>query len=237
MTLRVCTDPRIEAKAKKLAKISYEEMLEMASLGAKVLQTRSVELAMAYHVPVRVLSSFVEPGEAPGQGTIVCDEEEIVEKRIVSGVAYSRDEAKVTLLGLPDQTGVPAMIFTKLADANVNVDMIVQSQARTADTTNMIFTVGRRDAARAVEIMKANQAEIGFETLLYDDRIGKVSLIGAGMRSHPGVAARMFRALADEGINLRLISTSPIKVSCLIPRADVERAVRTLHAAFALGEE
>ena len=145
------TDPRIEQKARKLGKISYEEMLEMASLGAKVLQTRSVELAMAQNVPVRVLSSFVEPGEAPGQGTIVCDEEEIMEKRIVSGVAYSRDEAKISLFGLPDHPGVSSVIFGALADANVNVDMIVQSHARTADTANMEFTVGKRDAQRAVE--------------------------------------------------------------------------------------
>jgi aspartate kinase len=142
------TDPRIEQRARKLAKISYEEMLEMASLGAKVLQTRSVELAMAQRVPVRVLSSFVEPGEAPGQGTIVCDEEEIMEKRIVSGVAYSRDEAKVSLFGLPDHPGVSAQIFSRLADANVNVDMIVQSHARAGDSANMEFTVGKRDAAR-----------------------------------------------------------------------------------------
>ncbi|HQT55453.1 MAG TPA: aspartate kinase, partial [Phenylobacterium sp.] len=157
------TDPRIESKARKLSKISYEEMLEMASLGAKVLQTRSVELAMAKNVPVRVLSSFVEPGEAPGQGTIVCDEEEIMEKRIVSGVAYSRDEAKITLYGLPDHPGVSSAIFGALADANVNVDMIVQSHARTADTANMEFTVGKRDAARAVEIVRAAQPKIGFE--------------------------------------------------------------------------
>src|SRR5207253_4359293 len=153
------TDPRIESKARKLAKISYEEMLEMASLGAKVLQTRSVELAMAYHVPVRVLSSFVEPGEAPGQGTIVCDEEEILEKRIVSGVAYSRDEAKITLFGLPDHPGVSSAIFSRLADANVNVDMIVQSRARASDSANMEFTVGKRDAARAMEIMEGGRSE------------------------------------------------------------------------------
>ncbi len=151
------TDPRIETRARRLARISYEEMLEMASLGAKVLQTRSVELAMAQRVPIRVLSSFVEPGEAPGQGTIVCDEEEIMEKRIVSGVAYSRDEAKITLFGLPDHPGVSAQIFSRLADANVNVDMIVQSRARTTDMANMEFTVGKRDAARAVEIVRAAQ--------------------------------------------------------------------------------
>ncbi|MBC6982378.1 aspartate kinase [Caulobacter sp. 17J80-11] len=228
------TDPRIEAKARRLEKISYEEMLEMASLGAKVLQTRSVELAMAHKVPVRVLSSFAEPGAADNSGTLVCDEEEIVEKRIVSGVAYSRDEAKVTLLGLPDQTGVPATIFTKLADANVNVDMIVQSQARTADTTNMIFTVGRRDAARAVEIMKANQAEIGFEEVRADEDVAKISVVGVGMRSHAGVAQAMFKALADKGIKIQAISTSEIKISVLIDAAYTELAVRALHAAYGL---
>ncbi|NEX93967.1 aspartate kinase [Caulobacter sp. 17J65-9] len=228
------TDPRIEAKARRLEKISYEEMLEMASLGAKVLQTRSVELAMAHKVPVRVLSSFAEPGAADNSGTLVCDEEEIVEKRIVSGVAYSRDEAKVTLLGLPDQTGVPATIFTKLADANVNVDMIVQSQARTADTTNMIFTVGRRDAARAVEIMKANHAEIGFEEVRADEDVAKISVVGVGMRSHAGVAQAMFKALADKGIKIQAISTSEIKISVLIDAAYTELAVRALHAAYGL---
>jgi aspartate kinase len=202
------TDPRIEAKARKLARISYEEMLEMASLGAKVLQTRSVELAMAHRVPVRVLSSFVEPGEAPGQGTIVCDEEEIVEKRIVSGVAYSRDEAKISLFGLPDHPGVSSTIFGRLADANVNVDMIVQSHARTADTANMEFTVGKRDAARAMEVMKGLQSEIGFESVACDEDVAKVSVIGVGMRSHAGVAKTMFKALADKGVNIQVISTS-----------------------------
>jgi len=228
------TDPRIEAKAKKLAKISYEEMLEMASLGAKVLQTRSVELAMAYHVPVRVLSSFVEPGEAPGQGTIVCDEEEIVEKRIVSGVAYSRDEAKISLFGLPDHPGVSSEIFGALADANVNVDMIVQSHARTADTANMEFTVGKRDAQRAMEIVRQVQSKIGFEDAHVDEDVAKVSVIGVGMRSHAGVAQSMFKALADKGVNIQVISTSEIKISVLIDAAYTELAVRALHAAYGL---
>jgi aspartate kinase len=228
------TDPRIESKARKLAKISYEEMLEMASLGAKVLQTRSVELAMSQHVPVRVLSSFVEPGEAPGQGTIVCDEEEIVEKRIVSGVAYSRDEAKVSLFGLPDHPGVSSEIFGALADANVNVDMIVQSHARTADTANMEFTVGKRDAARAMEIVRKVQAKIGFEDATVDEEVAKVSVIGVGMRSHAGVAKSMFQALADKGVNIQVISTSEIKISVLIDAAYTELAVRALHAAYGL---
>jgi aspartate kinase len=234
------TDPRIESKARRLAKISYEEMLEMASLGAKVLQTRSVEMAMAHRVPVRVLSSFVEPGEAPGPrdtlGTIVCDEEEIMEKRIVSGVAYSRDEAKITLLGLPDHPGVSSQIFGRLADANVNVDMIVQSRARSADTANMEFTVGKRDAVRAVEIVRKAQAEIGFEDVAVNEDVAKVSVIGVGMRSHAGVAQSMFQALAEKNINIQVISTSEIKISVLIDAAYTELAVRALHAAYGLDQ-
>jgi aspartate kinase len=228
------TDPRIESKARRLAKISYEEMLEMASLGAKVLQTRSVELAMAQNVPVRVLSSFVEPGEAPGQGTIVCDEEEIMEKRIVSGVAYSRDEAKISLFGLPDHPGVSSEIFGRLADANVNVDMIVQSHARTADTANMEFTVGKRDAARAVEIVRAAQPSIGFDDVQVNEEVSKVSVIGVGMRSHTGVAKTMFQALAEKGVNIQVISTSEIKVSVLIAADYTELALRALHTAYGL---
>ncbi len=228
------TDPRIESKARKLARISYEEMLEMASLGAKVLQTRSVELAMSQHVPLRVLSSFVEPGEAPGQGTIVCDEEEIVEKRIVSGVAYSRDEAKVSLFGLPDTPGVSSKIFGRLADANVNVDMIVQSHARSEGAANMEFTVGKRDAQRTVEILRAAQSEIGFEDVQLNEDVAKVSVIGVGMRSHAGVAKTMFTALAEKGVNIQVISTSEIKISVLIDAAYTELAVRALHAAYEL---
>lgn len=228
------TDPRIESKARKLARISYEEMLEMASLGAKVLQTRSVELAMSQHVPLRVLSSFVEPGEAPGQGTIVCDEEEIVEKRIVSGVAYSRDEAKVSLFGLPDTPGVSSKIFGRLADANVNVDMIVQSHARSEGAANMEFTVGKRDAARTVEILRSAQSEIGFEEASLNEDVAKVSVIGVGMRSHAGVAKTMFTALAEKGVNIQVISTSEIKISVLIDSAYTELAVRALHAAYEL---
>ncbi|NBB14655.1 aspartate kinase [Caulobacter sp. SLTY] len=230
------TDPRIESKARRLARISYEEMLEMASLGAKVLQTRSVEMAMAHKVPVRVLSSFVEPGEAPGQGTILCDEEDIVEKRIVSGVAYSRDEAKVTLFGLPDTPGVSSRIFGALADANVNVDMIVQAHARTADTANMEFTVGKRDGARAMEVVNGLQAELGFEGAVLDEDVAKVSVIGVGMRSHAGVAKTMFKALADKGVNIQVISTSEIKISVLIESAYTELAVRALHAAYGLDQ-
>ena len=231
------TDPRIEDKARRLPRVSYEEMLEMASLGAKVLQTRSVELAMAQRVPVRVLSSFVEPGEAsPDTGTIVCDEEEIMEKRIVSGVAYSRDEAKITLLGLPDHPGVSSIIFSRLADANVNVDMIVQSRSRDDKIANMDFTVGKRDAGRAVEIVNRAKAEIGFEDVRVDDNVSKVSVIGVGMRSHVGVAKTMFSALADKGVNIQAISTSEIKISVLIDSAYTELAVRALHAAYDLDQ-
>jgi aspartate kinase len=228
------TDPRIESKARRLARISYEEMLEMASLGAKVLHTRSVEMAMAHGVPVRVLSSFIEPGESAGQGTIVCDEEEILEKRIVSGVAFSRDEAKISLYGLPDHPGVSREIFGRLADANVNVDMIVQSHAHREGAANMEFTVGKRDAARAVEIVRAAKDAVGFEAVAVDEEVAKVSVIGVGMRSHAGVAKTMFGALADKGVNIQVISTSEIKISVLIDAAYTELAVRALHAAYGL---
>ncbi len=229
------TDPRIEERARRIPKISYEEMLEMASLGAKVLQTRSVEMAMAHRTPVRVLSSFTEPGEAgPDTGTIVCAEEEIVEKRIVSGVAYSRDEAKVTLYGVPDHPGVSSRIFTALADANVNVDMIVQSHARSGATANMEFTVGRRDAGRTLEIIRGQQGEIGFDDVACDENVAKVSVVGVGMRSHAGVAKTMFTALAERGVNIQVISTSEIKISVLIDAAYTELAVRALHAAYGL---
>jgi aspartate kinase len=238
------TDPRIESKARRLEKISYEEMLEMASLGAKVLQTRSVELAMAKRVPLRVLSSFIEPdAPLPGQewgvlpaksGTLICDEEEIVEKRIVSGVTMSRDEARITLLGLSDRVEAPADVFTRLAEANVNVDMIVQSQARSEGAVNLTFTTGRRDAARAAELMRAAQAQLGFEELRVDEDVAKVSVVGVGMRSHAGVAQTMFRALADKGVKFQAISTSEIKISVLIDAAYAELAVRALHAAYGL---
>jgi aspartate kinase len=230
------TDPRIEAKARRLGRISYEEMLEMASLGARVLHTRSVEMAMAHGVLVRVLSSFTEPGGAEGKGTIVCDEEEIVEKRIVSGVAFSRDEAKISLFGLPDHPGVSSEIFGRLADANVNVDMIVQSHARHAGAANMEFTVGKRDAARALDIVRAAQGAIGFDDVAVDEEVAKVSVIGVGMRSHAGVAKTMFGALAEKGVNIQVISTSEIKISVLIDSAYTELAVRALHAAYGLDQ-
>ncbi|HWF76297.1 MAG TPA: aspartate kinase [Caulobacteraceae bacterium] len=228
------TDPRIEERAKRLPRISYEEMLEMASLGARVLQSRSVELAMAQRVPLRVLSSFAEPGASDNQGTIVCDEEEIVEKRIVSGVAYSRDEAKISLFGLPDHPGVASDIFGRLGDANVNVDMIVQSHARTPGSANMEFTVGKRDAARALDIVLGAKGEIGLEDAVLDDNVAKISVIGVGMRSNTGVAQTMFKALAEKGVNIQVISTSEIKISVLIDAAYTELAVRALHSAYGL---
>jgi len=229
-------DPRVEDKARRLPRVSYEEMLEMASLGAKVLHTRAVELAMAHQVPVRVLSSFVEPGGTADRGTIICDEEEIMEKRIVSSVAYSRDEAKISLFGLPDHPGVSSEIFGRLADANVNVDMIVQSHARAEGAANMEFTVGKRDAARAIEIVAAAKDVIGFQDLTANEDVAKVSVIGVGMRSHAGVAKTMFGALAEKGVNIQVISTSEIKISVLIDAAYTELAVRALHAAYGLDQ-
>ncbi len=229
-------DPRVEAKARRLARVSYEEMLEMASLGAKVLHTRAVEMAMAHQVPVRVLSSFVEPGGTADRGTIVCEEEDIMERRIVSSVAYSRDEAKISLFGLPDHPGVSSEIFGRLADANVNVDMIVQSHARAEGAANMEFTVGKRDAARAIEIVAAAKDIIGFQDLTANEDVAKVSVIGVGMRSHAGVAKTMFGALAEKGVNIQVISTSEIKISVLIDAAYTELAVRALHAAYGLDQ-
>jgi aspartate kinase len=227
------TDPRIVAKARRLEKISYEEMLEMASLGAKVLQTRSVELAFAHRVPVRVLSSFVEPG-APNPGTLVCGEDEIVEKQVVSGVAYSRDEAKVTLLGVEDHPGVAAEIFGRLASAGVNVDMIVQSEARQEGRQNILFTCPDRDAQLAVDTIQAARDKIGIDEVHIRRDVAKVSVIGIGMKSQVGVAATMFAALAQKGINIEAIATSEIKISVLIDASYTELAVRMLHSAYGL---
>ena len=224
-------DPRIVAKARKLDKITYEEMLEMASQGAKVLQTRSVEMAMNHGVRVQVLSSF---SNAPG--TLVVDEEEIVAQEVVSGLAYSRDEAKITLLGVEDRPGVAAGIFGPLADASVNVDMIVQNISEDERRTDMTFTVTEADLDRAVEVVeKAKAADgIGYETLLSDAEVVKISVIGVGMRSHAGVALRMFRTLAENSINIQVISTSEIKISVLIAEKYTELALRALHTAYEL---
>ncbi|MEQ8507368.1 MAG: aspartate kinase [Rhodospirillaceae bacterium] len=224
------TDPRVVPSARKLDKITYEEMLEMASLGAKVLQTRSVELAMNHHVRLQVLSSF---STAPG--TLVCDEDEIVEKEVVSGIAYSRDEAKITLVGVEDRPGIAASIFGSLADAGVNVDMIVQNVSEDG-STDVTFTVGRADVDRAKSVVQKNDA-ITCREVLTDAQVVKVSVIGVGMRSHVGVAKTMFETLAAKGINIAVISTSEIKISVLIAEEYAELALRALHAAFGLDSE
>ena len=227
------TDPRIVSKAQRLERISYEEMLEMASLGAKVLQTRSVELAMNQEVPIRVLSSFIAHN-TPNPGTLVCSEDEIVEKQVVSGVAYSRDEAKVTLYGVADKPGVSARIFSLLAAGGVNVDMIVQANARGEGVANMVFTCTDRDSQVAEETLRAQREDIEFERIEVARDVAKVSIIGVGMKSHTGVAETMFRALYEKGINIDVIATSEIKISVLIEAAYTELAVRALHTAFDL---
>jgi aspartate kinase len=227
------TDPRIVPKARKLNKIAYEEMLELASVGAKVLQTRSVELAMNERVRVRVLSSFQDhvPGEETG--TLVVDEDEIVEKENVAGIAYSRDEAKITVRHVPDRPGIAATIFGVLSDQNVNVDMIVQNISADG-TTDMTFTVSKSDLPRARAALDSVRAQIGYDELLEDPEVAKISVVGVGMRSHAGVANTMFRALADKAINIQVISTSEIKVSVLIAAEYTELAVRALHTAYGL---
>lgn len=227
------TDPRITNKARKLEKISFEEMLELASLGAKVLQTRSVELAMRYKVRLRVLSSFEEMDDSAG--TLVCDEEEIVESKAVAGVAYSRDEAKVTLTEVEDRPGIAAAIFGPLAEAAVNVDMIVQNISEEGKT-DMTFSLPIDQVKRAEKALEEAKArnEIGFSELLIDSDVCKVSIVGIGMRSHAGVAAKMFATLRDEGINIKVITTSEIKVSVLVDRKYLELAVQALHDAFDL---
>ncbi|MEM0922373.1 MAG: aspartate kinase [Pseudomonadota bacterium] len=222
------TDPRIERRARKLDRISFEEMLELASLGAKVLQTRSVELAMNHKVRLQVLSSFED-----GPGTLVCDEEEIVEKNVVSGIAHSRNEAKLTLIKVPDRPGVAAAIFGPLADAGVNVDMIVQNIGGDG-ATDMTFSVSTDEVAKAQSALEAARDEIRYADLIVDDEVAKVSIVGVGMRSHAGVAQKMFSALAAEGVNIKVITTSEIKVSVLIERKYMELAVQGLHKAFEL---
>jgi aspartate kinase len=227
------TDPRITKQARRIAKISYEEMLEMASVGAKVLQTRSVELAMAYRVPLRVLSSFDSP-DAPGPGTLICDEDDIVEKNIVTAVTPDLNEASVTVLAVPDEPGHAAAIFTKLAEAGVNIDMIVQSASREAGFANTSFTTKENDLDRAVDALNAVKEKIGFKSLQSDRNVAKISVIGVGMKSHAGVASTMFQTLADKGINIQNISTSEIKISVLINSDAAEYAVRALHEAYGL---
>ncbi len=236
------TDPRIVAKAKRLSKVSYEEMLEMASSGSKVLQTRSVELAMVHRVRTRVLSSFVAPDamqpvrmdNLENIGTIVCDEDEIVEQQIVSGIAYAKDEAKITILRVADKPGIAARIFGSLADASINVDMIVQNVSNDGKHANMTFTVPAAELPRALETLKSAKDDIGYFELSSSADVAKISVIGIGMRSHAGVAAGMFKALSERGINILAITTSEIKISVLINAAYAELAVRTLHTLYGL---
>jgi aspartate kinase len=225
------TDPRIVAKARKLSRITYEEMLEMASQGARVLQTRSVEMAMNHRVRLQVLSSF---SDTPG--TLVVDEDEIVEKRVVSGIAYSRDEAKITVQRVADRPGMAAAIFGPLADNAINVDMIVQNASEDGNTADMTFTVARSDLDRAVAVLEERRGLLGFKSLQPDSNVVKISVIGVGMRSHVGVAQQMFRTLADKGINIQVISTSEIKVSVLIAAEYTELALRALHTAYGLDD-
>jgi aspartate kinase len=222
-------DPRIVTQAHKLDKVTYEEMLEMASQGAKVLQTRAVAMAMKHRVRLQVLSSFTD---APG--TLVVDEDEIVEEQLVSGIAYSRDEAKITLVGVADKPGVAAAIFGPLAEANVNVDMIVQNVSADDSMTDLTFTVTKADLDRAVQLLERPDRGFDCKSLARDGNVVKVSVIGVGMRSHAGVAAQMFQSLAEKGINIQVISTSEIKVSVLIAEEYLELALRSLHSAYGL---
>ena len=227
------TDPRICSKARKLDRIAFEEMLELASLGAKVLQTRSVELAMRFGVRLRVLSSFEE--QSDNAGTLVCAEEDIMESNVVAGVAYSRDEAKITLVSVADRPGIAATIFTALSDAGVNVDMIVQNIAEEG-RTDMTFSCPTNEVVRAEQALAAikDDGVLNFSEVIADEAVAKISVVGIGMRSQSGVAARMFKVLSDEGINIKVITTSEIKISVLIDRKYMELAVQALHDAFEL---
>jgi len=225
------TDPRVEPKARRLERITFEEMLEMASLGSKVLQIRAVEFAGKYNVPLRVLSSFEE-----GEGTLISFEDEGMEEAKISGIAFNRDEAKLTILGVPDKPGVAHEILGPVADANIEVDMIVQNIAED-ETTDFTFTVHRNDYARALEVLKATAEELNAREVKGDDSVVKISLVGVGMRSHAGIASTMFKALAKEGINIRMISTSEIKISVMVDEKYLELGVRALHDAFELSDE
>ena len=224
------TDPRVEPKARRLAKITFEEMLEMASLGSRVLQIRSVEFAGKYNVPLRVLSSFAE-----GAGTLITYEESEVESALISGIAFNRDEAKLTISGVPDRPGIASKILSPIADANIEVDMIIQNIADDA-TTDFTFTVHRNDYQRAKTALEKTCVELDAKKVTGDDGIVKVSIVGVGMRSHAGIASTMFQALAGEGINIKMISTSEIKISVVVDEKYLELAVRTLHAAFKLDQ-
>lgn len=224
------TDPNVCRKARKLDRITYEEMLELASLGAKVLQSRSIEFAMKYRVPLWVKSSFAEL-----PGTLVCQEDEMMEHAVVSGIAYTRDEAKIAVRQVPDQPGIAWKLFQPLSDANIVVDVIVQNVSREG-YTDLTFTVPRSELARAKEVVGRTVSQVGAETVEFDASIAKVSIVGVGMRSHAGVAAKMFKVLADENINVKMIATSEIKVSAIIEEKYVELAVRALHTAFGLDD-
>ena len=225
-------DPRIVSSANKLDKITYEEMMEMSSLGAKVLQTRAVELAMNYNVRIQVRSAFID-----SPGTYLISEDEIVEQQVVSGISHNRDEAKVTLLKVFDRPGVAAGVFGPLAEASVNVDMIVQNVSEDGKTTDLTFTVGQADLNLAVEVLETRKDEIGFHKIVADAKLVKISIVGVGMRSHPGVAQTMFNALAKKGINIKVISTSEIKVSVLIDEEYTELALKSLHSAYGLNRD
>ena len=225
------TDPRIVAKARKLDKVTFEEMLEMASQGARVLQTRSVEMAMNHGIELQVLSSFVD---APG--TFVVNEDEDVEQQVVSGIAYTRDEAKITIVGVPDRPGIAASIFGPLAETSINVDLIVQNVSADGQQTDITFTVGQADFDRPLAIIEAAREQIGFARVEGDPEVVKISVIGVGMRSHAGVAQKMFNALAAKGINIQVISTSEIKVSVLLAEEYTELALRALHTAYGLDD-
>jgi aspartate kinase len=225
------TDPRVEPKARRLERITFEEMLEMASLGSKVLQIRAVEFAGKYNVPLRVLSSFEE-----GEGTLISFEDEGMEEAKISGIAFNRDEAKLTILGVPDKPGIAHEILGPVADANIEVDMIVQNIGED-DSTDFTFTVHRNDYAKTLEILQATASELNAREVKGDNSIIKLSLVGVGMRSHAGIASTMFEALANEGINIRMISTSEIKISVVVDEKYLELGVRALHEAFELSEE
>jgi aspartate kinase len=227
------TDPRIVPKARRLDKVSFEEMLEMASLGSKVLQVRSVEIAMVHKVKTFVRSSFDDPTD-PKPGTLICDEEDIVEQEVVTGIAFSKDEAQITLRRVADKPGVAAAIFGPLADANINVDMIIQVVSDDQKTTDLTFTVVTADFERARSILEKHRGAIGYDHLQGATDVVKISAIGVGMRSHAGIAARAFKALAEKGINIRAITTSEIKFSVLIDKDYTELAVRTLHSLYGL---
>jgi aspartate kinase len=232
------TDPRIVPRARKLSKVTYEEMLELASVGAKVLQTRSVGLAMKENVRVQVLSSFEAPGDHPITGTMIVGDDEIkdddMERQLITGIAHDKNEAKVTLTSVPDRPGAVAGIFAPLADANINVDMIIQNIAHDTGSTDVTFTVPSAELTRALDILGKAQGDIGYIKLVHDTKVAKISVVGVGMRSHAGVASTMFSALAQRGINIQAITTSEIKVSVLIDEDETELAVRVLHTAYGL---